>query len=138
MSRGNVMFCQLFLCKFLKFFIVSFSLFKCNYCWMIEKKQNKNKTAKFNWRTCQLKIISNTFSEGQMYFDCTEINFVAKTCCTSYLHPPHFVSLYFLVLCNKCSKSIEAVSRRCSVNKVLLKISQNSQENTYRARVFFK
>ena len=29
---------------------------------MIKEKKNKNKTAKFNGRTCQLKIISNTFS----------------------------------------------------------------------------
>ena len=38
------------------------------------------------------------------------------------------------ITCNK--KSTEAVTRRCSVKKVFLEISQNSQENTCASRFF--
>ena len=48
------MFCQLFRYKFLKFFIVSFSLWKCN--WLIEKKSDEMESLKFDMKEQSEKI----------------------------------------------------------------------------------
>ena len=48
------MFCQLFLYKFFKFFIVSFSLWKCN--WLIEKKKWWDREFNFDMKEQSEKI----------------------------------------------------------------------------------